>query len=268
MADPQGATSETPQLEPIEPPADYEFLEPETDEDGTTPRGGAPRGEATSQARGWGPGWPTDNAGLMTVVRAGGIALSVRREIGPLVSWLIDETVRQGYGLRVGECWGFANRPIRGTQRPSNHSWGLAVDLNSLTNPMGDRLVTDMPDHVVRLWTDRNFRWGGAYSGRKDAMHFEFMGKPADAAARIAELGGGPTPGGGDVGLVLPTLRMGDTGEAVKGLQGQLVRHGAELIADGDFGPKTDAAVRAFQAARGLEVDGIVGPKTWAALAA
>ncbi|MDR9793622.1 peptidoglycan-binding domain-containing protein [Aeribacillus composti] len=33
---------------------------------------------------------------------------------------------------------------------------------------------------------------------------------------------------------------------------------------DGIFGPKTEAAVKAFQKKHGLKQDGIVGPKTWA----
>lgn len=62
------------------------------------------------------------------------------------------------------------------------------------------------------------------------------------------------------------SLRAGDRGPRVREVQDLLRRHGHELSADGDFGPRTEAAVRAFQRARGLSPDGVVGPRTRAAL--
>ena len=35
-------------------------------------------------------------------------------------------------------------------------------------------------------------------------------------------------------------------------------------LPNGDFGARTEAAMREFQRRRGLVPDGIVGPKTWA----
>lgn len=64
-----------------------------------------------------------------------------------------------------------------------------------------------------------------------------------------------------------PTLRNGSKGESVKTLQTKLTNLGYSLgSVDGSFGPKTEAAVRAFQKDNDLERDGICGPKTWAAL--
>lgn len=64
-----------------------------------------------------------------------------------------------------------------------------------------------------------------------------------------------------------PTLKKGAKGKAVVRLQRALAAAGQAVTADGDFGPGTDRAVRAFQTAHGLQADGIVGPATWAALA-
>ena len=65
------------------------------------------------------------------------------------------------------------------------------------------------------------------------------------------------------------TLRNGMEGGDVKELQSLLIQFGYDLGAwgaDGDFGDMTEMAVREFQQAEGLEVDGIVGKNTYAAL--
>ena len=66
-----------------------------------------------------------------------------------------------------------------------------------------------------------------------------------------------------------PTLRRGDRGEYVTLLQTKLIQLGYDVGAtgaDGIFGDKTAAAVKAFQRDRGLTVDGVVGRNTWTAL--
>lgn len=57
------------------------------------------------------------------------------------------------------------------------------------------------------------------------------------------------------------TIKLGDRGEEVIKLQKLL-----HLFPDGIFGVITDKAVREVQKKNNLEIDGIVGPKTWAIL--
>ena len=63
-----------------------------------------------------------------------------------------------------------------------------------------------------------------------------------------------------------PLVRKGDQQHPVQTLQHLLRARGQNLTVDGIFGPRTDAAVRAFQQQKALAVDGIVGPDTWSAL--
>ena len=77
----------------------------------------------------------------------------------------------------------------------------------------------------------------------------------------------GISSGNGDItASAMPLLKKGSQGEAVKKLQQTLNGKGYKLTEDGDFGNKTEAAVKAFQKANGLEVDGEVGPMTWGVL--
>ena len=123
----------------------------------------------------------------------------VRAELAELVELLVTETKARGYQFGTPAdpsygCWGYSCRAISGTSSPSNHSWGLAVDINAPANPYTSPLVTDMPNWMPELWNAYGFRWGGDYSGDQDAMHYEYMGSVADAAEHTArartELGG------------------------------------------------------------------------------
>ncbi|MFA6849074.1 MAG: NlpC/P60 family protein [Selenomonadaceae bacterium] len=62
------------------------------------------------------------------------------------------------------------------------------------------------------------------------------------------------------------SIRVGDQGSDVAEIQGQLASLGYDVVADGDFGPATAAAVRSFQAKQGLDIDGLVGASTYMAL--
>jgi Putative peptidoglycan binding domain/D-alanyl-D-alanine carboxypeptidase len=228
-----------------------------------------------ASARGWGPGWPhphTDH--IVTVVcGANRIKLPVRTEIAPLVRHLVADLELQHGPFHQGQCWGFANRAIRGSNRPSNHSWGLAIDLDAPENPMttDPRARHTIGSYASGVAARYGFRWGGDYIGRKDYMHFEFMGTTASAAALVRGLGDVRRPD-------LPSggLHRGSSGELVRWLQRRLnqfagprghgVLGGRQLAVDGVFGEQTERVVKVFQTNRRLAADGVVGPLTWAKL--
>jgi len=76
---------------------------------------------------------------------------------------------------------------------------------------------------------------------------------------------------------LIVTVRQGSSGDAVRGVQEEFQFRNLSgdpsrgLQVDGIFGPRTEEAVRGFQQALSLDVpsvavDGIVGPITWRAL--
>lgn len=75
------------------------------------------------------------------------------------------------------------------------------------------------------------------------------------------------TPTGSTCTVELPVVKQGAKGFTVVVVQMLLNKHDFSVkYTDGDFGPDTLAKVKAFQKAKGLTTDGIVGSKTWAAL--
>ena len=162
-------------------------------------------------------------------------------------------------------CWGWASRAIRGGTAWSNHASATAIDCNAPGHPLGARgTFTESQVRQIRTivsFCEGTVRWGGDYSDRKDEMHFEINRRPGDAAiARVAAKIGRLA----QVSRGWPTLRFGSEGFRVATLQHLLThRRVYALKVDGDFGPRTKAAVVAYQARQGLAKDGVAGPKLW-----
>ncbi len=82
----------------------------------------------------------------------------------------------------VLDDWSYQNRSIRGqATAKSNHAFGLAVDVNALTNVLGTE--GDIPSEVVEQWETEGGEWGGDWS-RPDPMHFESHLTPAEIKER------------------------------------------------------------------------------------
>lgn len=86
------------------------------------------------------------------------------------------------------------------------------------------------------------------------------------ALATILLLGLLPAQAQAYAGAFFPTQSSGNRGADVTAIQYLLQHHGHSTAADGVFGASTVTAAKAFQTAKGLGADGIVGPQTWGAL--
>jgi hypothetical protein len=97
----------------------------------------------------FGGGWPSCNRSrIVTLVRSDGLRIPLHQDLIDLVQICLDVTEALGYDVKSGQTWGYACRPIAGTNKPSNHSWGTGVDINSLDNPRRARglpMVTNIP---------------------------------------------------------------------------------------------------------------------------
>ena len=167
----------------------------------------------------------------------------------------------------------------------SNHLSATAVDLNwtdhqfLVSNSGFTPAEISKVRHGLKLF-EGTIWWGQDWISPKDAMHFQLNYPEGDSrniafAKKLREgyLGiwsGKPISSAG--ALTAGVLSYGSNGLAVMRLQTGLNKvfpsyPGLPLDVDGDFGPRTELAVKEFQRRVGLKVDGEVGAQTGAALA-
>jgi len=131
---------------------------------------------------------------LVTIRSKGGSPFTVSREHAPRFQALIDDLEAAGYAIDPKQSGGYNPRNIAGTNTPSQHSFGTAIDINWSDNPRG--AAGKMPANVAQdLAAKHGFTWGGAWSN-PDPMHFEVArgGQVPIAQRGIASFAGLPKP--------------------------------------------------------------------------
>jgi hypothetical protein len=198
-----------------------------------------------------------------------------------LMAWYLG-----AYGAMGGKNLGIYNcRNIAGSQSLSLHGEGRACDLGvpvgqGWAKTLADALVARSGElgiqliiHDSKVWSGRHpFDGWRNFSGRnphRDHLHIELSWKAArelSAAAVQAAftLTGQSFPAwpGRHLRHTPGHLMRGDD---VRTWQQRMADLGRQIAVDGIYGPQSARVARDFQRDMSLDVDGVVGPKTWAA---
>lgn len=86
---------------------------------------------------------------------------------------VLDELAKSPSWSTIND-WGgcYMWRMQRGAKVLSKHCWGIAVDLDTVDNPMG--VIGHLDPRIVDAFERHGWYWGGNFHGRRrDAMHFE-----------------------------------------------------------------------------------------------
>ncbi|MED3885861.1 peptidoglycan-binding protein [Priestia aryabhattai] len=142
----------------------------------------------------------------------------------------------------------------------SYHNYGLAIDIALLdNNGEVDWTIDRRWNKAGEVGKRIGLEWGGDWKSLKDYPHFQYT-----FGLSLSELRSGKKPETQTEKVSRVLIEYGDRGNQVQLIQRMLIHLGYSLFggADGIFGSSTLKAVKAFQQALYLQVDGIVGPKT------
>jgi peptidoglycan hydrolase-like protein with peptidoglycan-binding domain len=242
------------------------------------------------------PGWETharpytfDPSGVMVHHTAGSNSLKVVRNgrkglPGPLAQFLISKSgvvylISQGYSNHAGKGnssvlkrtrAGLAPKgkaTSRGDINGNRHYWGIEVEnLGNGKDPYPDVQIQALTALTAALceindWSSNRIVHHKEWTSRKIDMSYR-----GDVRGITADIMSGKIPRNYSVDCSNGIFQLKDRGDCVNEIQKHLIRHGATITADGNFGPNTKGAVEAFQEKNSLTVDGIVGGQSWAKL--
>jgi hypothetical protein len=147
-----------------------------------------------SSLRSW---WgPACNGPWVTLSLYGSGRVTVRPAIVDAVKALDKVLQSYNYVTRYADTGAYNCRKVTGGSTYSLHAYAIAMDINWQSNPYSSTLRTDMfrygdgrmPYRIEAIRTNNGkqvWRWGGWFSGSKDAMHYEITCSPSDIRTGI-----------------------------------------------------------------------------------
>lgn len=185
-----------------------------------------------------------DGDGTARVVRADGLSKSVRTKVVKAFCDTVDSLGCVG-GVYASESW-FTSR-LNYEELTKYYLWVAKYGKNTGVKSSTVKLSKcDMHQYTSRAQVN------GLKGGVDMSEMYTLVGVTGNVNTEIKI--------DNEVTYNMQAIRKGSEGRAVK--IWQII---VDVKADGDFGAKTDRATREFQKAKGLDVDGIVGPMTWKA---
>lgn len=142
---------------------------------------------------------PNSSAGTsagMATVRTQGLTVPVAAQYADRFQGFLNDLEAAGY--KVHTVYGAGKpRNVAGTDRPSYHNDGLAIDINPEENTVNGR--TNLPRNVGEIAAKWGLGWGGNWHSKKDYMHFSIAASEggsvdvARGASTNSSTGGAPT---------------------------------------------------------------------------
>jgi len=101
-----------------------------------------------------------------------GHGLTLDKQVAPVFISFLNALWKTGYRPKV--IGSYANRNIAGTNTPSLHSLGYAIDIDPTKNPVthGGHMIEVLPPGIAALAAKYGLSWGGSWHSYKDPMHF------------------------------------------------------------------------------------------------
>jgi hypothetical protein len=111
---------------------------------------------------------------LKTITSPSGARFTVNAEHADRFQALVNDLEARGYPIKGEQSGGYNPRNIAGTNTPSKHSHGAAIDINWSENARG--APGKIPQELALELAQKNgLTWGGTWKNRDD-MHFEVAG--------------------------------------------------------------------------------------------